>query len=58
MKDDYVAETTTTIRLIKASLGREDVADRANFRYMCSSSQPNFLFLRLLVRRVVYKYLT
>ena len=40
MKDDYVAETTT-IRLIEASLGREDVADRANFRYMYSSSQPN-----------------
>ncbi|RMX46188.1 hypothetical protein pdam_00007847 [Pocillopora damicornis] len=29
-EDDYVAETTT-IRLIEASLGREDVADRANF---------------------------
>ena len=43
MKDDYVAETTT-IRLIEASLGREDVADRANFRYMFSSSQPNFYF--------------
>ena len=41
MKDDYVAETTT-IRLIEASLGREDVADRANFRYMYSSSQPNY----------------
>ena len=54
MKDDYVAETTT-IRLIEASLGREDVADRANFRYMFSSSQPNILFLRLLIRRVVYK---
>ena len=40
MKDDYVAETTT-IRLIEASLGREDVADRANFRYMYSSSQSN-----------------
>ncbi|XP_022806308.1 E3 ubiquitin-protein ligase rnf213-alpha-like [Stylophora pistillata] len=29
--DDYVAETSTTIRLIEASLGREDVADRENF---------------------------
>ena len=54
MKDDYVAETTT-IRLIEASLGREDVADRVNFRYMFSSSRPNILFLRLLIRRVVYK---
>ena len=42
MKDDYVAETTT-IRLIEASLGREDVADRANFRYMYGSSHPNCL---------------
>ncbi|XP_022796392.1 E3 ubiquitin-protein ligase rnf213-alpha-like isoform X2 [Stylophora pistillata] len=29
--DEYVVETSTTIRLIEASLGREDVADRANF---------------------------
>ncbi|PFX17552.1 E3 ubiquitin-protein ligase RNF213, partial [Stylophora pistillata] len=29
--DDDVVETCTTIRLIEASLGREDVADRANF---------------------------
>ena len=40
MKDDYVAETTTTIRLIKASLGREDVADRAkNFGRVKSKIQ-------------------
>ena len=38
MKDEYEAETSSTIRLIEASLGREDVADRANFRYMYSSS--------------------
>ncbi|KAJ7369319.1 hypothetical protein OS493_039814 [Desmophyllum pertusum] len=29
--DDVRAETSTTIRLIEASLGREDVADRTNF---------------------------
>ena len=38
MKDDNVGESSTTIRLIEASLGREDVADRANFRYIYSSS--------------------
>ncbi|KAL9988404.1 hypothetical protein ACROYT_G002842 [Oculina patagonica] len=29
--EEDVAETSTTIRLIEASLGREDVADRSNF---------------------------
>ncbi len=28
-----MVESSTTIRLIEASLEREDVADRSNFRY-------------------------
>ena len=55
MKDDYLAEAPTTIRLIEASLAREDVADRANFRYMYSLSLSIILFLILLVRQVVFK---
>ena len=50
MKDEYEAETPSTIRLIEASLGREDVADRANFRYTQFIPTLLFLFLRLLVR--------
>ena len=38
MKDEYVAETSTTIELIEASLAREDVEDKEkdkeNSRYM------------------------
>ena len=47
-----MAETSTTIRLIEASLGREDVADRANFRYSSSRS------IRSFVRSFMLKYLT
>lgn len=47
-------ETSTTIRLIEASLRREDVADRANFRYCYVYSGHGILFKMLQTKLGVW----
>ncbi|XP_022803330.1 E3 ubiquitin-protein ligase rnf213-alpha-like isoform X2 [Stylophora pistillata] len=55
--DDDVAKTCTTLRLIEASLGREDVADRANFsenRYLLILTE-NYAALPIIQQHLLKK---